>query len=193
MNQNEPINENLNKDDILSFILPKNLECDVCVHVYHEFEKSFPNLDLKMVENNMFLCYLENQKICTIIVNVNEKYNISIKYNSNMYTIRNLANITEFAKYFSKYFENLQKLYTHIKTNYFIVNENDLSAIYIYDNVEYFCCEAVRKIKYRFDCDATQYFIFENGNKKPFKSLDEMDGFSDLMSYKNKCKLYCCC
>jgi hypothetical protein len=194
MNQNESFAEN--KDNILSFVTPENLECSVCAHVWDEFAKKFPAYSLSAVEYNTFSCYSGKYKLCNIIIDVDK--DIVIKYNSNVYVIKKFSDISEFAISFEKYTEKLHELYTYLKKNYYLVYKNDMSVICIYGKIEcsISCCsiEPTRKRKYYFGCDANNFLIYENDMIiKRFSSIAEMDLFSELQDCKNGCKFYCCC
>lgn len=192
MSQNEQTS--ITKGDVLSFITPDNLECCICAHIRDEFAKKFPNYHLSVVEDNTFFCYIEKYKLCKITVNIDKSINIG--YNSNVYIIKNLSDITEFVNYFEKYAKKLQELYTYLKKNYHLVYKNDMSTIYIYGKTECetSCCsiEPTRRRKYYFSCDANCFFLYENHIViRSFKTIDEIDSFQQLQDYKNTCG-FCC-
>lgn len=189
----EPISEIPNSNGILSFISPENLACDVAVHIFDLFKQKFVDYNVTLFENDTFVFKTKKQMLCKIKVHVNEKYAITVKFNSVSYTITHLNDLSELANYFEKYISNLRQLYTYIEDNYSMVLENDFSDICIYDHAEFRECGYFRKIKYRFECDDATFSIIEKEVRKTFKSIEELDKYTDLTEYKSCCKMCCMC
>jgi hypothetical protein len=193
MNQNEPFDED-QKSDILSFITPENLACDICSHVYDEIKKiREARFYFSDIENSSFTCYLDNMKACVVRVLVDENYNIVIKFNSNTIQIKNLSHVIEFSKNFVSYIRNLKELYSYVGENYDIVYGSDLTRITVYGNIECSGCEINRTMPYYFDCNETDFYLYDNNNRITFNSIKEMNEYVDLIKYKKTCKCTVCC